>query len=230
MAGDGVEVVPRALGDARFVRLAELCKLADEDHALGKMVRLWAACRALESHVLPDGSVLAVLGAGGVDHLVEARLGERLLSGGTRIKGAAELIRWRARKSAPGSSESPAADRRTRTWTDDERAVAARVLGKLSDRTGYRYKVDAAYHVQPIVRLLREGATERDLQRVVWHRCLEWKDNTTMETFLRPKTLFAPTNFAAYLPQADAEVERLQREQADRARPTEATPFLKGDG
>lgn len=231
MGDDGVEVVTRAQGDVRFLRLAQLCGLADADHALGRMVRLWSACKTLRTHVLAEDLVVSVLGPGAVESLVVAELGEKILSGGVRMRGAAELIRFRARKSAPGERAPTSRDRRTQSWTEGEQEIAARVLGKLSERSGYAYRTDAATYVRPIVRLLREGASERDLQRVVWHRCQAWKDNVEMEMYLRPATLFGPTNFANYLPQADAEVERLQREQADRDRPREAMPALmKGEG
>lgn len=226
MADGGIEVAQEAPGDVRFAHLAKLCGLADATHAIGRMVLLWSACKRREQHVLPEAVIEEVLGPGGGAHLIEAHLGERA-TGGIRIKGSAERIRWRSRRSTDPGPAIATNSRRGPSWTEEERAIAGRVLGKLKDRSGYNYSAGAATHVQAIVRLLREGYVERDLQRVVWHRCAEWKDNDQMEQYMRPATLFARSNFDNYLPQADAAIERVKRDAEVAERPPEASPFLK---
>lgn len=225
MAEGGIEVAQEAHGDPRFAHLAKLCGLADAAHAVGRMTILWHACKRREQHVLPESLIDEVLGAGGSDHLIEAHLGERVLTGGVRLKGSADRIRWRRKSDAPGMATN--GQRRANAWTDEEKVIAARVLGKLVERSGFKYRTDAPTNIQPIVRLLREGFLERDLQRVVWHRCAEWRGDEKMETYLRPATLFGQTNFEGYLPQADAAIETAKRDKEASERPLEVGSFLK---
>lgn len=91
---------------------------------------------------------------------------------------------------------------RERAPTAAEREIAERILRKLSERAKRRYTGDA--HVRLVVRLLRQGHTEREIKLVIWDRANEWQGDEKMDRYVRPKTLFAPSNFADYLPEAEA--------------------------
>jgi hypothetical protein len=88
-----VRVEEQAFSDDRFEDLALLAGLADADHARGKMVRLWRQCTLEQTHYLPAITVTRVLGARGVEALVEARLGEQT-DRGIRIRGTKGRIEW----------------------------------------------------------------------------------------------------------------------------------------
>ena len=79
--------------DIRFSVLAKLGGLADADHALGKMVRLWRACTNRQTYVLEELIVAEVVP---VDALVASGLGERV-DGGIRIRGTKKRIEWLAK-------------------------------------------------------------------------------------------------------------------------------------
>lgn len=88
-----VRIEDEAFSDVRYDVLAVTCALADADHALGKMARLWRQCTAMHSYVLPVSVVCAVLGPNGASALVESRLGEAV-DGGIRIRGTRGRIEW----------------------------------------------------------------------------------------------------------------------------------------
>lgn len=83
-----------AFGDDRYEDLAEFAKLADADHARGKMARLWRQCTLEGVYELDARTIDRVLGVGGSDALVRARLGELQSDGRVRIRGTAGRIEW----------------------------------------------------------------------------------------------------------------------------------------
>lgn len=85
-----VRVESEAENDIRFHLLAKQAGLADADHALGKMLRLWRACTNRQSYVLSEAVVACVVDP---DALVAAELGERV-EGGIRIRGTKGRIEW----------------------------------------------------------------------------------------------------------------------------------------
>ena len=107
-----VRIEGEAFSDLRYSVLAKLCQLADDDHARGKMARLWAHCTARASHTLPREVVAAVLGDSGPESLVSAGLGEPS-DDGIRIRGTRGRIEWLAklRKNARKGGRAKAAKR-----------------------------------------------------------------------------------------------------------------------
>lgn len=85
-----VRVESEAENDIRFHLLAKQAGLADADHAIGKMLRLWRACTNRQSYVLSEAVVACVVDP---DALVAAELGERV-DGGIRIRGTKGRIEW----------------------------------------------------------------------------------------------------------------------------------------
>jgi uncharacterized phage protein (TIGR02220 family) len=89
--------------------------------------------------------------------------------------------------------------------TDAERDAAARVLAKLGERNGVKYRGSDA-HLRLIVGRLRDGFSELDLRKVIAY-CAEprsnggkgWEDDENMRQYLAPETLFGPETFQKYI-------------------------------
>jgi uncharacterized phage protein (TIGR02220 family) len=78
------------------------------------------------------------------------------------------------------------------------KAEAVEILQFLNAKTGRAYRpVDP--NILPIVARLKSGATVQDCKTVIARKHREWSTNDKMEKFLRPKTLFAASNFENYL-------------------------------
>jgi hypothetical protein len=107
-----VRIEDEAFSDERFCVLANACQLADEDHARGKMAKVWRACTARQSHTLPESIVVSILGPNGPAALVSAELGE-VTDGGVRICGTRGRIEWlgKLRKNARKGGKAKAAKR-----------------------------------------------------------------------------------------------------------------------
>lgn len=89
-----------------------------------------------------------------------------------------------------GDAEQPSTARQ-------QRQQAREVLTFLNEKTGRNYQpVDA--NLELIVARLKEGATVGDCRAVIAKKCREWKGDSEMDEYLRPKTLFNRTNFAQY--------------------------------
>ncbi len=110
-----VRIEDEAFSDVRFQILATGCQLADASHAIGKMAILWRQCTALNTYVLSESTITAVLGPRGVESLVESQLGERV-DDGIRIRGTKGRIEWlkKLRKNAQKGGKAKAAKRQTR--------------------------------------------------------------------------------------------------------------------
>jgi hypothetical protein len=96
-----VRIEEAAFSDRRFDRLASLLGLPCADCARGKMAALWRQCTLEQRHVLDEDDVAIVLGPGGADALVAARLGERTKKG-VRICGTKGRIEWLGRARSNG--------------------------------------------------------------------------------------------------------------------------------
>ena len=59
---------------------------------------------------------------------------------------------------------------------------------------------------------LNEGHSVADFEMVIEFKCLQWKNDGDMSQYLRPKTLFASSNFGGYLEDARRNLERLKDE------------------
>jgi uncharacterized phage protein (TIGR02220 family) len=60
-----------------------------------------------------------------------------------------------------------------------------------------------------------EDYTVRQLKMVCWHRQLVWGERDEMVEYLRPSTLFRKAKFEEYLPAAEAEVAKRERDKPD---------------
>lgn len=90
----GVTIVRDAFGDPRYHYLAQLCRLANNFEALGRMAMLWSLCTAMQSETPPRAKIVVCLGADGPEALVAADLGELLVDGTIRVKGCRDHTGW----------------------------------------------------------------------------------------------------------------------------------------
>lgn len=93
-----VRIEARAWGDIRFATLARLLGLADSDHALIKVARLWSwqtehYTADQPTYVVDADTIESVLGAGGPAALVRAKLATEV-PGGYRLHGTEGQIEW----------------------------------------------------------------------------------------------------------------------------------------
>lgn len=76
--------------------------------------------------------------------------------------------------------------------------VAIPILDYLNAKAGKSFKaVDA--NLKHIAARLQEGATVDDCKAVIDAKVSQWAEDAKMREYLRPKTLFTPSNFQQYL-------------------------------
>ena len=68
----------------------------------------------------------------------------------------------------------------------------------LNQETGHAYKFIAT-HTKFIQARYKDGYTLEDFKKVIDTKVAQWKNNSQMAQYLRPKTLFSPSNFDSYL-------------------------------
>ncbi|MGO0038427.1 phage replisome organizer N-terminal domain-containing protein [Streptococcus suis] len=79
----------------------------------------------------------------------------------------------------------------------------------LNQETGHVYKFIST-HTKFIQARYKDGYTLEDFKKVIDTKVAQWKNNTEMAKYLRPKTLFSPSNFDSYLNEMP---KRVQTEQ-----------------
>ena len=82
-------------------------------------------------------------------------------------------------------------------WTDETRQI----IDYLNKRAGKKYSVKTKKTAQLIHKLLDNGFTVEDFERVIDIKCKQWLDNEKMNQYLRPRTLFSE-KFEDYLNEA----------------------------
>ena len=83
---------------------------------------------------------------------------------------------------------------------DDVRAVVA----YLNAQTGKHFRADSRQTAAAVRARLSEGWTVEDFRRVVDAKVSDWAGDPRMEQYLRPSTLFRPSNFESYANQGAA--------------------------
>ena len=84
-------------------------------------------------------------------------------------------------------------------WTDETNHI----IDYLNKRTGKKYSVKTKKTAQLIHKLLDNGFTVEDFERVIDIKCSQWLNNEKMNQYLRPRTLFSE-KFEDYLNEAPA--------------------------
>ena len=88
-------------------------------------------------------------------------------------------------------------------WTDETRHI----IDYLNKRAGKKYSVKTKKTAQLIHKLLDNGFTVEDFERVIDIKCKQWLNNEKMNQYLRPRTLFSE-KFEDYLNEAPARVQQ----------------------
>ena len=84
-------------------------------------------------------------------------------------------------------------------WTDETNHI----IDYLNKRTGKKYSVKTKKTAQLVHKLLDNGFTVEDFERVIDIKCKQWLNNEKMNQYLRPRTLFSE-KFEDYLNEAPA--------------------------
>lgn len=88
-------------------------------------------------------------------------------------------------------------------WTEETKHI----IDYLNKRTGKKYSVKTKKTAQLVHKLLDNGFTVEDFERVIDIKCKQWLDNEKMNQYLRPRTLFSE-KFEDYLNEASARVQQ----------------------
>ena len=83
-------------------------------------------------------------------------------------------------------------------------ASVEEVISYLNEKAGKKYSPDSKATCEHIKARLDEGHTVEECKRVIDVKCAAWLNDSKMNAFLRPKTLFAPSHFEDYLNEAPA--------------------------
>ena len=97
-------------------------------------------------------------------------------------------------------AQNEKAKKKTITYTKEEKDFSRQVLDYLEQKSGYHYGVNQE-NLKYIIARRKEGRTFEDMQHVIDFKCQEWLNDEKMTGYLRPNTLFRPTNFDNYLAQ-----------------------------
>lgn len=81
----------------------------------------------------------------------------------------------------------------------DHTAEIAEVVDYLNARLGTSYRSKSKETASKVNARLEEGFTVSDFKAVIDSKVSQWGNDPKMQEYLRPKTLFAPSNFEAYL-------------------------------
>ena len=88
-------------------------------------------------------------------------------------------------------------------WTEETRHI----IDYLNKRAGKKYSVKTKKTAQLVHKLLDNGFTVEDFERVIDIKCKQWLNNEKMNQYLRPRTLFSE-KFEDYLNEAPARVNQ----------------------
>lgn len=77
------------------------------------------------------------------------------------------------------------------------------IIDYLNQKTQSNFKAKTEATKKSIIARLKEGYTVEDFKRVIDAKVKDWSDDPDMREYLRPQTLFRPSNFEAYLNEAN---------------------------
>lgn len=77
------------------------------------------------------------------------------------------------------------------------------IIDYLNKKTQSNFKAKTEATKKSIIARLKEGYTVEDFFRVIDAKVKDWSDDPEMREYLRPQTLFRPSNFEAYLNEAN---------------------------
>lgn len=77
------------------------------------------------------------------------------------------------------------------------------IVDYLNQKTQSNFKTNTEATKKSIIARIKEGYTVEDFKRVIDAKVKDWADVPEMREYLRPQTLFRPSNFEAYLNEAN---------------------------
>lgn len=104
----------------------------------------------------------------------------------------------------PYSMDTTVTDTVTVNNTDNtslNRKIIEEVINYLNEKTEKNFKSNTKNTVDFINGRLNEGYTIEDFKKVIDNKVNDWKDDPINDAYLRPSTLFRPSNFENYLNQ-----------------------------
>ena len=90
----------------------------------------------------------------------------------------------------------------------DNKDLYVEIINYLNKKTGKKFSPKTKDTQEKINGRLSDGYTLEDFKKVINNKCASWRgkknnDGTSMEDYLRPSTLFAPSKFESYLNETD---------------------------
>ena len=82
---------------------------------------------------------------------------------------------------------------------DETKGKAVEIIDYLNDKAGKRFSHKTKETAKHINARLKDGYTVEDFKRVIDNRVMKWSRDKKMKEYIRPDTLFTPTNFEKYL-------------------------------
>ena len=99
--------------------------------------------------------------------------------------------------------------RRTHTKNDKEciknkrKDIVVQILSDLNEKAKTSYKAETTITTKLINNLITKGYSLDDFKVVHKRKCEQWLQDPKMRKFVRPQTLYAESNFEAYLNEVD---------------------------
>lgn len=82
---------------------------------------------------------------------------------------------------------------------DATKGKAVEIIDYLNEKAGKRFSHKTKETAKHISARLKDGYTVEDFKRVIDNRVMKWSRDKKMKEYIRPDTLFTPTNFEKYL-------------------------------
>ena len=108
--------------------------------------------------------------------------------------------------------------------------IFAEIIGYLNEKTGKRYSAKSEANKKLINGRIAEGRTLEDFTYVIDVKCSHWLDDTKMNEYLRPSTIFAQKNFENYLNQKPKEEPQRDKAISSRDKEAEFQQYLMDGG
>lgn len=102
-------------------------------------------------------------------------------------------------------------------------------IAYLNKCTGSKFSEKTSETIKHINARLTEGHTAADLKRVIDNRVKAWSEDEKMREYLRPSTLFSPTNFENYLNDSKTEYQNTARDKAGQSAGSVSSPAPYND-
>lgn len=83
--------------------------------------------------------------------------------------------------------------------TTNKKDIYTDIISYLNEKANKSFKTNSKETIRQINGRLNEGYKLEDFKKVIDNKTSDWLNNDKMNEYLRPKTLFRPTNFENYI-------------------------------